>query len=92
MKNAYLPILLFFLLLFFLFSILSPINFTALTGHATINRYTFTKAVCEGNYCQDYEISCEDGSLVEMRAVSEKVRFSEDWQDTRPKEVRDRLC
>jgi len=47
--------------------------------------YTWTKAVCEDNVCQDFLIKCSEGELVEMSAISGKVVFSDNWVDKREK-------
>lgn len=45
--------------------------------------YTWTKAICEGNTCRDYEITCKDGEAIEINPVSGFVVFDPDWEDLR---------
>ena len=63
------------------------------TGHTTLNKYSFTKAICnQENYCKDYEITCEDGKIISKKAISEGVQFSQDWEDPRSEEMRNKWC
>ncbi|MCH7568770.1 MAG: hypothetical protein IIA87_05090 [Nanoarchaeota archaeon] len=52
--------------------------------------YTWTKALCDGNTCQDYEIVCLNGEVKSTRPVSGFVTFSKNWED--PRENRETLC
>ncbi len=63
-----------------------------LTGQAVANRYSYTKAVCNENSCQDYEIECEGNKVVNMKAVGKVVQLPENWQDLRDEEMREKLC
>lgn len=54
--------------------------------------YSFTKAVCEKNICQDYEIACKNKQLIYQKPVSEKIYFPETWQDRRAEEEKEKLC
>ena len=64
-----------------------------ITGGTILNHYTFTKAVCdETNYCEDYEITCQDGELVSMNPTGAAIQFSKDWQDPREEEKIERIC
>jgi hypothetical protein len=49
------------------------------------NQYTYTKAICnETNYCQDYEITCQNNQVLRMNPITgASVQFSQDWQDPR---------
>jgi len=40
------------------------------------NQYSFAKAVCSGNMCQDYEVVCKNKELISMTPISEKIYFS----------------
>jgi len=65
-----------------------------LTGKAieeTNKQYSHTKAICnESNFCQDYEIICEDNELVSSKPLTGAViQHQEDWED--PREDRE-LC
>ena len=52
--------------------------------------YIWTSAICEGNTCQDYEITCLNGEVKNTRPVSGFVTFSKNWED--PRENREALC
>ncbi|UCD20518.1 MAG: hypothetical protein JSW08_01930 [archaeon] len=55
--------------------------------------FTWTKAVCdENNYCTDFEIRCEANEMVGMRAISDPVKFSENWIDPRSEESKNKWC
>jgi len=86
-----------FILFFFtiiLIGILLFISFNLrFTGAAVKKHYSFTKAICdENNYCQDYEIVCENGELISISPTGRAVQFSENWQDPRDKETINSLC
>jgi uncharacterized protein YxeA len=50
----------------------------------TIASYTYTKAFCnETNYCQDYEITCQQGQATRIIATGNAVQHSEAWNDPR---------
>ncbi|OIO80200.1 hypothetical protein AUJ84_04105 [Candidatus Pacearchaeota archaeon CG1_02_32_132] len=53
--------------------------------------YTHTKAICQGNSCQDFLITCSDNELVEMVPLTGLVTFSDDWEDRRSDDEK-RLC
>ncbi len=54
--------------------------------------YSFTKAICVENMCQDYEIACKNELLISQKPVSEKVYFPETWQDRRTEEEKSQFC
>lgn len=56
--------------------------------------YTHTKAICnESNFCQDYEITCENNQTKSIKPITGAViQFDEDWDDPRKEEDRERLC
>jgi len=55
-------------------------------------QYSFTKAICEENICQDYQIACKNEQLIYQKPISEKIYFPENWQDLRSKEEKKELC
>ena len=56
-------------------------------------KYSFTKAVCnEENYCEDYEIVCEENKLLEFNPTGFAVQFSEEWKDPRNKDAIEKRC
>ena len=56
--------------------------------------HSFTKAICtEENYCQDYEIMCKGKKTVSMILITgAAVQFSENWEDPRNEEMRNKFC
>lgn len=44
---------------------------------------SYTKAVCNGNLCADYEFTCFDGIVTESKRISGFVVFENDWVDLR---------
>ncbi|MEK6820097.1 MAG: hypothetical protein AABX71_00110, partial [Nanoarchaeota archaeon] len=56
---------------------------TAPTGQAVADRYTYTKAMCNKTFCQDYEIICENKEVVGMKPTGKQIQLPEDWQDAR---------
>lgn len=55
---------------------------------------SWTKAICdENNYCQDYEIFCKGKELVRISPITgAAIQFSENWEDPRDEETRNRVC
>jgi hypothetical protein len=87
MKNINKMIIIFGILLLSLI-FLNPI----LTGK-TINKYTYTKAICtEDNFCQDNIITCEDNNLKEIAPITgATIQHSKNWKDPRGKQT-DNYC
>ena len=56
--------------------------------------YSYTKAICtETNFCQDYEVVCENSQLKELNPISGAVIQNDaDWEDPRDKETIIKLC
>ena len=75
------------ILIYFVFSL------SQITGGTIQNYQTYTKAVCdETNYCEDYEITCQDDKLVRMNPTGAVIQFSNDWKDPRDEERIERIC
>src|SRR3989344_4232118 len=56
---------------------------SAFEGDGNSSR-SFTKAICtESNYCEDYEISCENGELLRFNPTGYAVQFPQVWKDSR---------
>ena len=56
--------------------------------------HMYTKALCnESNYCQDNEITCKGNETISILPITGAViQNSQDWQDPRTKEDREKLC
>lgn len=55
--------------------------------------HSFTKAICdENNYCEDYEIVCNDNKILKINPTGNAIQFSLDWKDLRDEETRNKLC
>ena len=52
--------------------------------------YQWTKAICDGNKCRDYNVTCKDGKVLDMVPITGEVIFDENWID--PREINDSLC
>jgi len=67
----------------------SFLNQKEITGQI-INEYTYTTAVCnENNLCQDYEISCQDEKVIDIKPTGYIVQNSKDWKDPRnPEDIK----
>ncbi len=65
-------------------------NYVEIQGYT----HSSTKAICtEDNFCQDYEIFCENSEVISIAPITGAVvQFSEDWQDPRPNEIRNKFC
>ena len=65
-----------------------------LTGQTvkTSEKYSFTKAVCDGNSCIDVNISCEGDKIVSLELSSDLKEFPENWEDPRTEEEKEKLC
>lgn len=68
--------------------VFSFINKPEITGE-TIFEYTHTRAVCdENNLCQDYEITCQENKVQNIKATGFVVQNPKNWEDPRnPKDV-----
>ncbi len=56
--------------------------------------HSHTKAICDStNYCQDYEISCENDKMIKIRPITgAAIQFSSAWKDPREEKIRDKIC
>ena len=72
------------LVVVFLSLVVLAYSFAESSGKVSNSLYRiYTRAVCSGNTCQDYEFSCLNGSVISSRAISGFVTFGEDWVDNR---------
>ena len=71
-------------------------SYSLITGNLVTqsypNKHSYTKAICEKNVCQDYEIACINKTMISQIPVTEKVYFPEDWKDNRSEEAIKKLC
>ena len=69
------------------------VSSSQITGQATLNHYSYTKAICDdSNYCEDYEIACKGNDLVSFTPTGAAIQLDNDWKDPRDKELIERLC
>lgn len=54
--------------------------------------HSLTKAICEENVCQDYEIACKNKSIISVSPTGNIVKFPSDWKDPRTYEEINNLC
>lgn len=67
--------------------------FNSATGEVTLDYYTYTKAFCNStNYCEDYEITCQNGELANMEFTGFAVQNPSNWNDPRSEEEIEKLC
>lgn len=59
-----------------------------------LNTYTYTKAICdESNFCQDNEITCQGNEIKSIIPITgEVIQHSQDWQDPRTEQDKNKLC
>ena len=61
-----------------------------ITGRAILDDYSYTRAFCEGLYCEDYEVFCNGNEFVKMVLVENSgILHEEGWVDFRKDE---KLC
>jgi len=95
-KLIILTLLTLILIFLFLFTLNKTItgNIISESTEKRTNFYSYTKAICnETNYCQDYEIICENNKTISINPVTEAVaQFDKDWRDARSQEQINKLC
>ena len=58
-----------------------------------INKYSYTKAICDKTSCQDYEIACNGKDVINITPIiGAIIKIPKDWQDPRPEEDRNKIC
>jgi len=58
-----------------------------------LNTSSFTKAVCEEKYCQDYLFNCNNEKIISIAPITgAAVKFDENWKDPRTEEQIGKLC
>ena len=75
---------------FCIISIISllTINNLLITAQAIkTNEYSYTTAVCNSNReCVDFLVECEDEKVISTTKISEMIKMSDEWKDTRSKQ------
>jgi len=57
------------------------------------NLHGFTKAVCDNqNYCEDYEIVCEQKQVKSFTPTGMAIQNPSSWQDSRTSEQIEQVC
>jgi len=58
-----------------------------------LNISSFTKAVCEYNYCQDYLFKCNNTKITSISPVTgAAIQFNNKWKDPRNKNQIAKTC
>jgi hypothetical protein len=53
----------------------------------------WTKAICDdGNFCVDYEVTCQDGLVVHLEKTAFSAQYESDWVDPRSPELKNGWC
>lgn len=53
----------------------------------------WTKAICNEEFCQDYEIHCKDNKVISQTPITGAILVvDKNWEDPRPKEMQEQLC
>jgi hypothetical protein len=64
-----------------------------INSSARRDQSTLTKAICTPeNYCEDYQITCEEKKVTKLTPTGAAVQFSENWQDPRTNEEKEINC
>ncbi len=86
-------ILLIILIILLTISILTLAQDQLQENYKPINISSFTKAVCENNFCQDYLFKCQDKKIKSINPITgAAVQFDKDWEDPRTKEQIEKTC
>lgn len=98
MKKSIIIVLILIILtsaLIVLLNLNSLINITnSITGNTIFsNNYSYTKAICnETNYCEDYQITCENNQIIQKTFTGRAIQYSDSWQDPRDNETINKSC
>ncbi len=64
-----------------------------ITGAAIVSEYSYTKAICSEDECQDYKIVCEENTLISKTPITgASIKIDQNWQDPRDQETIDSFC
>jgi|TARA_Y100000310_G_C20687311_1_gene819914 hypothetical protein len=93
MKDKMILIILVSLLFALIVILFSFVSTQGITGEVVANKYSYTKAICNStNYCEDYEIACQDGSAISISTTGFAIQNSLDWKDPRSNKTRNKIC
>ena len=72
----------------------SSTKITALESkNKILNISSFTKAVCEDNYCQDYLFECDKNTITSISPITgAAIQFNNKWMDPRTKKQINKTC
>ena len=74
-------ILVLLLLIILMFGGLLSINNDS--GQKDVFHDTYTRALCSGQMCRDFLVTCSGNEAVSLEPISGFVTFSSEWVDTR---------
>jgi len=58
-----------------------------------VSEYSYTKAICEGDTCQDYVILCNGQELISQTPITgAQMKIPSGWEDPRPQELVAGFC
>lgn len=72
--------------------VVMAIVLSSLVGSRVTGYTTWTKAICNNNSCQDFEITCQGKELIDIKPISNIVIFDDSWEDSRPEELKNSWC
>ena len=62
-------------------------------GAGPTGAVVWTKAICDdGNFCIDYEVTCQDGRVVQLEKTAFSAQYEADWVDPRSPELKNGRC
>lgn len=88
--------LIFFSLIFVVISTLFFISVSSYESNQVSfpkQTHSYTKAICtKDNYCQDFEIFCENTNVIGIKFTGSAVQFSSEWKDPRDEKIISSFC
>lgn len=97
MKKRTLTILIISLSLITIALVGTMLNIETITGAFAgtpneLNIHSFTKAICENGYCQDFEFTCNGKEIISQKPVTDLIPLSDNWKDPRTIEQINLTC
>jgi len=84
-------LVIFFTLIFLQFFLNPPLKLTS--NAINENYHSFTKAICNQSYCQDYEILCRGKNIISQTPITGAViEIPNGWIDPRNESERNIIC